>query len=177
MRRIIISGPPGSGKSSIISKLSSLGYPVLPEAARIIIKQETEKPNSTALPWIDNELFSLKVQQLILSQNKPVKTCFSDRCLPDVIAYLKNSGTKHLQPYLDSLEALDLHPEVVFCPFWEEIYAVDSERKESAKEAQFIENLLRETYLELGFKLIALPKMDVNQRCEWILNRYKKYFL
>lgn len=53
----IITGGPGSGKSSLLSSLASKGYAVMPEAGRAII-QDQKLIGGPALPWADRKIFA-----------------------------------------------------------------------------------------------------------------------
>lgn len=48
----ILTGGPGSGKSTVLNLLFSMGYPVVPEVGRKII-QEQVSIKGNALPWGD----------------------------------------------------------------------------------------------------------------------------
>jgi predicted ATPase len=54
---IIISGCSGGGKSTLLSELTSIGYSVIPEIGREIVKEQV-RTNGIITPW-DNpkELF------------------------------------------------------------------------------------------------------------------------
>ena len=54
--KIIFTGGPGSGKTSTIAYLESLGYKSVPESGRKIIQQQL-KINSTSLPWKNKKSF------------------------------------------------------------------------------------------------------------------------
>ncbi|RLI44817.1 hypothetical protein DRO69_06575, partial [Candidatus Bathyarchaeota archaeon] len=41
-RKCVITGGPGSGKTTLVNKLSSLGFKVIPEAARLVVEREAK---------------------------------------------------------------------------------------------------------------------------------------
>ncbi|MDZ7846617.1 MAG: AAA family ATPase [Owenweeksia sp.] len=43
MKRVIITGGPGTGKTSVLSILSQLGYPTHEEISRKVIREELQK--------------------------------------------------------------------------------------------------------------------------------------
>lgn len=53
----ILTGGPGSGKTSIIETLREIGYDCVPEVGRKIIKEQITL-NGDALPWSDTEKYS-----------------------------------------------------------------------------------------------------------------------
>ena len=62
MKKYVITGGPGIGKTTVIEILSSRGYEIVPEAARIIIEEE-QINDSDALPWKNLKKFQNLVAQ------------------------------------------------------------------------------------------------------------------
>ena len=90
-RFIVISGGPGSGKSTVIDSLEHQGFSRSIEAGRAVIQHQTII-GGNALPWADRALFAelmlsweMRSYDLALEQKGPV---FFDRGVPDVIGYL-----------------------------------------------------------------------------------------
>ena len=88
-KRIIISGAPGTGKTSIISKLSESGYKCHKEVSREIIANQLQI-NGSITPWQDLFKFSEIVIKERLKQYKQAtnKIEFYDRGIIDSFAYL-----------------------------------------------------------------------------------------
>lgn len=57
MTGVVITGGPGSGKTSLVEALAALGHPVEPEAGRAIIRRQ-QAIDGQALPWRDRALFA-----------------------------------------------------------------------------------------------------------------------
>lgn len=55
-RFIVFTGGPGSGKTSVIEHLQSLGYKTSDEVGRRVIQQQVES-GGNALPWLDKAAF------------------------------------------------------------------------------------------------------------------------
>ena len=84
----IITGGPGSGKSSLINALAARGYRTMPEAGRAIIRDQVAIGGS-ALPWADRALFAelmlgweMRSHREALAIASPV---LMDRGIPDVV--------------------------------------------------------------------------------------------
>jgi len=169
-RKYIITGAPATGKTSLLEALAKRGYPIKAEIARKVIRQELAL-ESTAVPWLDIELFSDKVFAYMwaeLPTYHPSEIIFLDRAVPDIIAYL-HFAQKNIPPkYAHSLTDFGYATTVFLAPIWEEIYLNDTERKESFIQAKAIEEALINTYTSLGFKVITLPKSTISKRVEFI---------
>ncbi len=90
-RFIVISGGPGSGKSTLIDALEQQGYARTVEAGRAII-QDQAAIGGKALPWDSRALFAELMLSWEMRSHKMARalsgTVFFDRGVPDIIGYL-----------------------------------------------------------------------------------------
>jgi predicted ATPase len=88
----VISGGPGSGKTTVLSELAKFGFRYAPEIARQII-QEQVQAGGTALPWDDRKAYTnLMLQRSIESFREHThasRPMFSDRGIPDTLCYAR----------------------------------------------------------------------------------------
>ncbi|HHH3033692.1 TPA: AAA family ATPase, partial [Serratia marcescens] len=94
LRRIVLTGGPGSGKSTLIEVLHRRGYPHSQEAGRAII-QDQASIGGNALPWGDRQAFAERMLDWELRSWREATgaTCwFFDRGLPDIAGYLTLCG-------------------------------------------------------------------------------------
>lgn len=88
----IVTGGPGSGKTTTLLALEKLGFACVPEVARQII-QEQVRDHGDALPWADRERYThLMLQRSIVSYRRHARVqriTFADRGIPDTLAYAR----------------------------------------------------------------------------------------
>lgn len=168
--RYIITGGPGSGKSTLLNKLSEQGHQCFEEISRIVI-QEQHKMGGDKVPWHNLSEFAeicFERMSLQLYECEPEGKCFFDRGLPDIIAYLRRGGLAVPPEYFQ--KSHQYNKTVFLAPPWKEIFINDAERPESFEDAKEISIFLRNTYEELGFRVVELPKYPVNERAQFIAN-------
>jgi predicted ATPase len=66
------------------------------------------------------------------------------------------------------------YTKIFILPPWEEIYTSDDERYENFEQAKLIYSHLTETYENYGYSLIEVPKDNVKNRINFILNTISK---
>ena len=92
---VVISGGPGSGKTTVLEELAKLGFPHAPEVARQII-QEQRNARGTALPWSNQKAYTeVKLRRSIesyLDHASALSPIFSDRGIPDTLGYARLIG-------------------------------------------------------------------------------------
>lgn len=171
-RRYIITGGPGSGKSTLIETLEQHGHRCYPEASRELIRREAQRPNGV-LPWNDLEAFArLAFDEMLRQHNHAATTgdsCFFDRALPDIFGYLQRSRFDIPKEYLTIHGGCRYERTVFILPPWPEIYINDDERPQSLDEAEALHDAIRTAYESLGYELIEVPKLPVNKRYEFVL--------
>ncbi|MEB6335363.1 AAA family ATPase [Serratia rhizosphaerae] len=171
-QRIILTGGPGSGKSTLIDALTRLSYACSIEAGRAII-QEQVASGGNALPWEDRQAFA----ELMLSREirawhsagNADAPYFFDRGIPDVAGYLTLCQLP-VPAHLEQAIAHFRYAERVFItPPWREIYAQDAERRQSFAEAEMTYRVMRATYQQHGYRLLELPRAPLDKRVNFIL--------
>ncbi|EHL97353.1 hypothetical protein HMPREF9946_04233 [Acetobacteraceae bacterium AT-5844] len=170
-RLIVITGGPGSGKSTLVAALAAAGLPHMPEAGRAII-QDQQAIGGTALPWADRAAFAEAMLGWELRSYREARgltgPVLFDRGVPDVIGYLELCGLP-VPAHLECAASLFRYGRQVFiAPPWREIFGQDAERKQGWQEAQATYDAMRRVYTRLGYTLVPLPLRTVEERVAFL---------
>ena len=169
-QRVVLTGAPGTGKTSIILKLLKDGNHCFEEISREIIKIEMAK-KSDVLPWDNLEAFSERVMDgRVADFNKAQEQLsFYDRSVLDTIAYLHYDNIPVRADWDTTAKNLRYNTKVFITPPWVDIFETDNERKESYGQLEDLHKILISTYEEYGYELINVPKTTIEKRVEFIL--------
>lgn len=176
-KRIVITGGPGTGKSSVINNLESIGHNCLHEISRhIILEAQGQGINQLFLD--DPLLFSEKLLEARIKQHQDSSISsgnlvFLDRGIPDVVAYMDYFGTAYPSKFRDACKAHKYH-RIFLMPPWDDIYQTDNERYETFDQAQNIYQHLKKAYITFGYQPIEVPKQSIENRCIFILNNLEE---
>ena len=167
----VVTGGPGSGKSSLIDKLASHGFRTKLEAGRAIIKDQV-RIGGAALPWADKALFAELMLcwelRSYMEASADASVTILDRGIPDVVGYLTLYGIP-VPEYLERAAALHPYNRTVFlAPYWDQIFTNDDERKQGVDEAKATGDMMYETYTRLGYEIVELPLIDIDARADFV---------
>lgn len=167
----IITGCASAGKTTLVEALAGLGYTCFDEISRKIIREQLQQKTS-AVPWLDTQQFCHLVFREMAKRpvDQVAETCFFDRELPDVIAYLKARNRPVPNAYYDLLSKRHYASVAFLLEPNASIYIQDNERRESFEEASFFFQAVQKTYQQLGFRLQIIPFMPVALRAEYVLD-------
>ena len=173
-RLFVITGGPGVGKTAIVHELQRRGYPCVPEAARQII-QDQVRDGGDAVPWQDTKRYSLlmleKSIEDYLAHATEQQVTFFDRGILDTITHTRiNEFSLPDAAYLRA-QQYRYNKMVFMAPPWPEIYATDSERKQTLDESMLVYRINTDVYREHGYDIVEIPRAPVEARADFILDK------
>jgi predicted ATPase len=168
-RFFVITGGPGSGKTSLIAALD--GIHRMPEAGRAIIQEEMAVGGS-ALPWKDPLAFAEKMLARDIAAWEAARELegpvIFDRGIPDVVGYLQWSDLPVPAHLARAATEHRYNRRVFLAPPWPEIFIQDAERKQTLGEAEATCRIMRRVYAGLGYELVELPLVPIAERAVFV---------
>ena len=175
IQKYIITGAPGTGKTTIINSLKKKDHYCAEEISRELIAEQISI-GGNILPWKDQIAFENKIAQRRYKQylDSPENCiCFFDRSSVDCIAYLNNNKLESTSQINQIIKNCIFNKTVFYTPIWEEIYKNDSERQESFDQSIKIDKHLKNSYIKFGYTIIEIPKTTLDKRIDFILSQIK----
>ena len=171
---IVITGGPGTGKTTLINALLDKGFNCFPEISREITQKAKEQGISQLFlknPVLFSQLIlEGRKKQYEEALNATNEIVFLDRGIPDVLAYLNYIGDSYPSVF-DQACREHRYESVFLLPPWEAIYSSDDHRYENFEQAKLIYNHLNETYQNFGYQPIEVPQDTVANRILYILDK------
>ncbi|NND15879.1 MAG: ATP-binding protein [Eudoraea sp.] len=184
LRRVVITGGPGTGKTSVIQNLSDTGFTCVPEIIRTMTEAAKLKDNknqiaTNPLAFVDDpmafnqKLLEGRTRQYLDAMEQDQALIFFDRGIPDILAYMDYFNQEYADDFIRACETYR-YDIVIILPPWKEIYSSDSSRLENFQEATEIHEQLLETYKKFNYDPIFIPKGTVAERVSFILDLIKQ---
>lgn len=164
----VITGPPSSGKTTLINQLTRLGFCTSPEIAREYIEGLLAKNFTIESIRHDAEKMQRNILALILKRERHLSAeqlIFFDRGSADSLGYFKyyHLNADHVVRVCQHTR----YKKIFYCHPLPMIQ--DAVRTEDELMAQKIGECIYEAYAELNYKIIELPAVSVTKRLQLML--------
>ena len=167
MKKYILTGGPGTGKSTIALALEQKGEYIIREAAEDIIKklQAEGVKEPWKLPDFQQRILELQLQREA-RVHPEAERVFIDRGTADGLAYAQ-PGTEIYERILEEAKKAD------YCKIFlvEQLGQTEKTavRREDHEEARKLGEKLEQTYKQLGYEPIRIPAGPLEERVARIL--------
>lgn len=170
--RIVLTGGPCCGKTTLLEDLGLIGLEVVPEAARMIIEREQQK-DTDLLPWMNNYAFQREVikLQLELENSFDSRITFCDRGIFDTPAFC--GCAKVRTPEIVGKIASSRY-DLIVIPELLPNFINDGSRKETPQQAREIHNAIVWSYKRAGYNPRILPVMPKQNRASYLISVFEK---
>jgi predicted ATPase len=169
MRRFIITGAPGAGKTAIIRQLELDGFSVVEEAATDIIAVAQAK--GTVHPWAHpsfiDAVATLQRDRQIRASYQLGEVQFHDRCAVCTAAlavYLGHPISPFLASELERVKREAIYENRVFFIRNLGFVTPTEARRISFEETLRFEKIHEETYRDFGFQLVSVEPKSLMER-------------
>lgn len=169
MRRFVITGAPGAGKTAIIRQLELDGFSVVEEAATDVIA--AAQAEGRVEPWRDPSFIDviahLQRQRQMRATYQPDEVQFHDRCVVCTAALAVYLGFPFSSPLASELERVKreaIYEKRVFFIRNLGFITPTEARRISFDETLRFEKIHEEIYGEFGFELVSVEAGSLTER-------------
>ena len=171
----VITGGPGSGKTTLINTLLDAGFQCAEESAREIIqegKAQGKDPVSD-LKQLGRAMIKVDIQ-FYEAKSTEDGARFFDKSLVDSLMFLNYYEGIKKEEIAELADKYRYNKTVFITPPWPDIYVNDEERTGSSEESIQIFQALQDWYSGLGYTLVEVPKLSVDERVQFIIDSAKQ---
>lgn len=167
----------GAGKSTVLAKLTELGYTCVAEPAREVLAEQ-RKIGGNGVPEKDPQLFIDLMLEKTIAQYE--KYCGSDavvifdRAMPDLTGYADLLGVNNGK-YINASGKYLFNQNVFMFSGWCEIYVNDDERKMSYELAEKFGIDVKNIYTDSGYTIHDVPNVSVDERVKFIVDKLSEF--
>jgi predicted ATPase len=173
MKRFILTGTPGAGKTAVLRQLEREGFGVVEEAATDVIA--LEQATGVAEPWTDaafiDRIIDLQRSRQIRAATAPDDVQFHDRsavCTAALADFLGYPVSQVLSRELKRIDREAIFEKRVFFIRTLGFVTPTAARRISFEEAKRFELIHEKTYREHGFEVVPIGPGSVVDRAEAI---------
>jgi predicted ATPase len=168
MRRYVLTGTPGAGKTSILRGLAELGYGVVEEAATTVIARAQARGEDepwTRASFIDEIVDLQSRRQLASPTTAPVQVFDrSPICTHALATYLGRPPSRVLTAEIERITGEEIYERQVFFVRNLGFCEPTSARRISFQESLTFEKIHEQSYRAFGYELIDIPADDLAHR-------------
>lgn len=173
----VLTGGPGAGKTTVLKELARQGYSTVDEVARQIIKEQTRIGGDAHHNGDQAKYRDLTLSRSLLFYDQAAKLkgpVFFDRGIPELRGYGLKEGETTPDYVTRAVELYRYSNDVFLFPPWQDIYTHDEERKHDFAHAVRVHEETRTCYATCGYTCIDVPKISVEKRAAFIVDRVSR---
>jgi len=168
-RLFVLTGAPGTGKSSILDRLRR-DLPCVDEPAREVLAEQRASGGRGTWEQDASLFVSLLLHRSIekyeAARRAGTKVLF-DRGIPDCVVYALRAGADP-EPSLQATNDFRYAREVLFLEPWSDIYTTDEERIMPFEDTGTFSESLRDVYTRSGYWIVEVPRLGIDDRAAFV---------
>lgn len=172
MTKVVLTGGPGVGKTTLLAALRTSGFATVAESARAVI---AERLALGLAPRPSPVEFAREVVRRDIAAYEAARSAtgwvFFDRGLVDGLGLLSEAESLAEEELRAVLARHAFHGQGFVLPPWPQIYATDRERAQSFDDCLRIHESVLRWYRRCGIMLHEVPRVPVEERVAFVLAR------
>lgn len=174
-QRVVLTGGPGVGKTTLIQEFAAHGYQTVPEVYALLYQQAAQEQMLATFFKDPVALYAriLDAQMWRESMLDSKKVAFLDRSAVDIIAFAQYFKVPLSDVFLGEIKKQQYDLIFFLNPLPDHLYEQCAQRKETPQEAATIHKLVKDVYRESGYQehqLIDVPFGTITERLQYIFS-------